>query len=91
MHDETAAFNQVLRAIKASHADDARGIWRAITQDAELKGGLITASQTEDSDVTDAEAAAFWRGAAEAPAGVAPPVATNTQGADDGDEFDEME
>ena len=72
-HDEPSAFNGLLRRLKARHCgsggdgvggDGGGGetafVWERLVGDASLKGGLISTSETEESDVSPDAAARFW-------------------------------
>ena len=82
--EEPAAFNACLRRLKEQYMGGGAGaaasrtpFWAAIVNDAGLQPGLITADETEESEVSAAEAAAFFAtdmgatqdGAVAAPAG----------------------
>ena len=82
--EEPAAFNACLRRLKEQYMGGGAGaaasrtpFWAAIVNDAGLQPGLITADETEESEVSAVEAAAFFAtdmgatqdGAVAAPAG----------------------
>ena len=65
--EEPAAFNACLRKLKLQYMGSGVGaaasrtpFWAAIVSDAGLQPGLITADETEESELTAAEAAAFF-------------------------------
>jgi len=95
MHDECERFNATLQALKAEFATAAAGIkgaevWSALLQDGELKGGLITAAETEESDVDLPSAADFWSPPAHQPPTAA--AVAQSQNDDDDEAFlDDLE
>ena len=88
MHEEVEQFNEALVLIKKAHST--RDIWQRILGDTELRGGLITSRECEESTVDEGEAARFWSAAAEAPAAEPPPMARTAQD-DDDDAFEGLD
>ena len=65
--EEPAAFNACLRKLKLQYMGSGVGaaasrtpFWAAIVSDAGLQPGLITADETEESELTAAEAVTFF-------------------------------
>ena len=93
---EPAAFNACLRKLKLQYMGSGVGaaasrtlFWAAIVSDAGLQPGLITADETEESELTAAEAAAFFAtdmGATQE-GDVAAPAGTQ----DDDDEYGDLD
>ena len=90
--EEPAAFNACLRRLKEQYMGGGAGaaasrtpFWAAIVNDAGLQPGLITADETEESQFSAAEAAAFFATAmgATQDGDVAAPAGTQ----DDDDEY----
>ena len=94
--EEPSAFNACLTKLKAQYMGRGAGgaasrtpFWAAIVSDAGLQPGLITADETEESEVTAAEAAAFFAtdmGATQE-GDVAAPAGTQ----DDDDEYGDLD
>ena len=59
--EEPSPFNQCLRKLKDKYLANAAKtqFWFSVVNDPEMKGGLITVEETEESQVTPEQAAAF--------------------------------
>ena len=87
--EEVGYYNDLLASLKKAWGGGRVAFWRALLADAELKAGKITADETEDSEVTAAQAAEFWRDVDGGAAAAAVPAAT--QQTQDEDEYDDLE
>ena len=83
--------NPLLDNLKTAWGGGRVAFWRALLADAELKAGKITADETEDSEVTAAQAAEFWRDVDGGAAAAAVPAATQPGATQDEDEYDDLE
>ena len=85
------ALFDLLASLKKAWGGGRVAFWRALLADAELKAGKITAEETEDSEVTAAQAAEFWRDVDGGAAAAAVPAATQPGATQDEDEYDDLE
>ena len=89
--EEVGYYNDLLASLKTAWGGGRVAFWRALLADAELKAGKITADETEDSEVTAAQAAEFWRDVDGGAAAAAVPAATQPGATQDEDEYDDLE
>ena len=89
--EEVGYYNLLLDNLKTAWGGGRVAFWRALLADAELKAGKITADETEDSEVTAAQAAEFWRDVDGGAAAAAVPAATQPGATQDEDEYDDLE